>query len=203
MPVPLFVRMHMPHDRLFIAAFDGTWNDAERDDVPTSVGEISAALSALEAATGHRIHVEYVEGIGTQDNFVQRPFDGAFVLHTSLVRKAMPPRSPSAAVCPVGLRDRGRRRAPQPVPVDQHHRPGAEHRRPVSRRHHRWAAGQRRGWCPPERIVGARRQSDDRLPQLAQRRAVAAEATRTAGAGAQCRASVRRRPVRVVSNQCV
>ena len=76
MPVPIFQHAGNPHERIFIAAFDGTWNDAINDkDHLTNVGLIK---QQIEASSNPNVGGSYVKGVGTQDNFIERTLDGAF-----------------------------------------------------------------------------------------------------------------------------
>ena len=76
MPVPIFQHAGNPHERIFIAAFDGTWNDAINDkDHLTNVGLIK---QQIESSSNPNISGSYVKGVGTQDNFIERTLDGAF-----------------------------------------------------------------------------------------------------------------------------
>ncbi len=76
MPVPVFQHAGNPHERIFIAAFDGTWNDAINDkDHLTNVGLIK---QQIEASSNPNISGNYVKGVGTQDNFIERTLDGVF-----------------------------------------------------------------------------------------------------------------------------
>jgi len=71
---PVFVRSDNPHDRLFVAAFDGTGNDKNKDpNHATNVAGISDQVERLDDA---RIQVGYVAGPGTQDNLLSRAWDG-------------------------------------------------------------------------------------------------------------------------------
>ncbi|MGH8105053.1 MAG: XVIPCD domain-containing protein [Arenimonas sp.] len=79
MPVPIFQHSGNPHERLFIAAFDGTWNDAEKDPQHlTNIGIFSNQVAELGKNPESRVGGYYVKGVGTQDNFLERTFDGAF-----------------------------------------------------------------------------------------------------------------------------
>ena len=76
MPVPVFQHAGNPHERIFIAAFDGTWNDAINDkDHLTNVGLIK---QQIEASSNPNVSGNYVKGVGTQDNFIERTLDGVF-----------------------------------------------------------------------------------------------------------------------------
>ena len=80
MPVPIFQHASNPHERIFIAAFDGTWNDAEKDPLHlTNVGRVRNQIMELKDKNPDApIALNYVKGVGTQDNFVERTLDGAF-----------------------------------------------------------------------------------------------------------------------------
>jgi hypothetical protein len=78
LPAPTLYRSNNPHERLFVAAFDGTGNDANRDPAHmTNVGRFRDQIEALEGPDADRIKVGYVEGPGTQRNAVARAIDGA------------------------------------------------------------------------------------------------------------------------------
>ena len=77
MRAPVLHHAGHPHERLFVAAFDGTGNDAIRNpEHATNVGAIKDHLQALEHNGNKNIHVGYVEGIGTQRNVIVRTLDG-------------------------------------------------------------------------------------------------------------------------------
>lgn len=76
MPVPIFQHAGNQRERIFIATFDGTWNDAIKDeDHLTNVGLIK---QQIESSSNPNVAGYYVKGVGTQDNFIERTFDGAF-----------------------------------------------------------------------------------------------------------------------------
>ncbi|KAF1720233.1 T6SS phospholipase effector Tle1-like catalytic domain-containing protein [Pseudoxanthomonas wuyuanensis] len=65
-------------DRLYLAAFDGTWNDADLDpEHMTNVGRIREQINALRENGETGIGVGYVNGVGTQSNALVRTLDGA------------------------------------------------------------------------------------------------------------------------------
>lgn len=67
-----------PNARLFVAAFDGTGNDALGDPAHmTNVGEIRRQIKERNLAGDTDVAVGYVEGIGTQSNALARAIDGA------------------------------------------------------------------------------------------------------------------------------
>ena len=73
--VPILVRSDDPHARLFIAAFDGTGNDAVHDpEHRTNVARIADQVNAQE---DERIVARYLAGPGTQEDFFSRVWDGA------------------------------------------------------------------------------------------------------------------------------
>lgn len=77
MRAPVLHHAGNPNERLFVAAFDGTGNDAiQNPEHATNVGEIKNQLQALEHNGNKNIHVGYVEGIGTQRNVIVRTLDG-------------------------------------------------------------------------------------------------------------------------------
>jgi len=79
MPVPVFKHADNPYERLFVASFDGTWNDAEKDPQHlTNVGRISNTIAELAKNPDNHIAGHYVKGVGTQDGFIERTLDGAF-----------------------------------------------------------------------------------------------------------------------------
>lgn len=68
-----------PNSRLFIAAFDGTGNDAIRDpEHATNIGTFRDQILKLNETGDNSIRIGYVEGIGTQSNGAVRVIDGAF-----------------------------------------------------------------------------------------------------------------------------
>lgn len=78
LPAPVFHKTSDPHDRLFVAAFDGTWNDAVNDpEHITNVGLLSRQINMSADANGRRIVSGYVKGVGTQENAIERTLDGA------------------------------------------------------------------------------------------------------------------------------
>jgi hypothetical protein len=64
--------------RLFVAAFDGTWNDADLDPGHmTNVGRIREQITAFRESGDSSVGVGYVKGVGTQNNALTRTLDGA------------------------------------------------------------------------------------------------------------------------------
>ncbi|MGH8050116.1 MAG: phospholipase effector Tle1 domain-containing protein, partial [Arenimonas sp.] len=77
---PVLLRSSNPHERIFIAAFDGTGNDVSKDEATghmTNVALIRRQILEAFPNTGDPIRVGYVEGPGTQDGFIARTIDGA------------------------------------------------------------------------------------------------------------------------------
>lgn len=74
---PVFVHADDPHERLYIASFDGTGNDKFKDpDHETNVARIDDQIKGLTDAGNGQIRGGYVAGPGTEDNFVERTIDG-------------------------------------------------------------------------------------------------------------------------------
>ncbi|WP_266156471.1 T6SS phospholipase effector Tle1-like catalytic domain-containing protein [Dyella silvatica] len=66
-----------PCDRLYVAAFDGTSNDKDRDPLhATNIAKIAGQISASNENNGH-IQVGYFAGPGTQNNPATRLVDSA------------------------------------------------------------------------------------------------------------------------------
>ncbi len=76
---PVMVSADRPNERLFVAAFDGTGNDADRDpEHITNVGKIRDQIREhLERQDNPQLAVGYVEGPGTQRNVLAKAWDGA------------------------------------------------------------------------------------------------------------------------------
>lgn len=76
---PVLLRAGNPHERLFLAAFDGTGNDKTHDrGHETNVGLISDQIEALNSDGNARVVSGYVPGAGTQrDRPMARLLDGA------------------------------------------------------------------------------------------------------------------------------
>lgn len=80
--VPVLQRSDNPHEYLFFAMFDGTGQDVDNPkQLPTNVGVLNRQLNALKDDPDLRIGGKYVEGIGTQSNWVARYRD-AWMPHT-------------------------------------------------------------------------------------------------------------------------
>ena len=66
---PVLLHANNPHERLYIAAFDGTGNDKFHDPGhETNVGLISDQIEALKLAGNSEVGGDYVEGPGTQQH---------------------------------------------------------------------------------------------------------------------------------------
>lgn len=75
---PVLIQASNPHERLYVAAFDGTGNDANSDPAhATNVAKIRDQIETFNRAGDHSIEVGYVAGPGTQTNPVERGRDGA------------------------------------------------------------------------------------------------------------------------------
>ncbi|HET6805462.1 MAG TPA: DUF2235 domain-containing protein [Frateuria sp.] len=87
--VPVLVHQLIPHERLYISAFDGTGDDKYKDPLhATNVALIDNQVSALSSAGNLQIAEGYVPGPGTQDGLVARTFDGAIgYTHEARVEK--------------------------------------------------------------------------------------------------------------------
>ncbi|WP_134984195.1 phospholipase effector Tle1 domain-containing protein, partial [Xanthomonas axonopodis] len=75
---PLLVTQHNPHTRLFVACFDGTGNDKNKD--PQHITNIGILYDQVQTAAKkgfENIGGYYVPGVGTQDDAFTRNFDGA------------------------------------------------------------------------------------------------------------------------------
>lgn len=66
---PVLLHANNPHERLYIAAFDGTGNDKFHDPGhETNVGLISDQIEAVKLAGNSKVGGDYVEGPGTQQH---------------------------------------------------------------------------------------------------------------------------------------
>lgn len=78
LPTPVFHSTGNSHQRLFLAAFDGTWNDADNDpEHMTNVGKIRDQVRALRESGNDTVHAGYVAGVGTQADWLVKTLDGA------------------------------------------------------------------------------------------------------------------------------
>jgi hypothetical protein len=75
---PVFLHADNVHERLYIAAFDGTGNDKFHDPQhETNVGLISDQVEALKALGNGKVGGDYIEGPGTQQHApITRVLDG-------------------------------------------------------------------------------------------------------------------------------
>ncbi|WP_158549182.1 T6SS phospholipase effector Tle1-like catalytic domain-containing protein [Lysobacter silvisoli] len=76
---PVLVRSSNPHERLFVAAFDGTGNSMLKDAPAnhTNVADIVRQTAAANSRGLTNVRVEYMEGPGTQDGALKRGWDAA------------------------------------------------------------------------------------------------------------------------------
>lgn len=75
---PILVHAGNPHERLYVACFDGTGNDKLKDpNHETNVAKIDDQIGGLIGLVGDHVKSGYVPGPGTEDNFVARVLDGA------------------------------------------------------------------------------------------------------------------------------
>jgi hypothetical protein len=66
-----------PHEKLFVACFDGTGNDKNKDPIhTTNVAKIDSQIRELNKTSDVPINSGYVPGPGTQDKFLPRTIDG-------------------------------------------------------------------------------------------------------------------------------
>ena len=74
---PVLVHSGSPHERLYVAAFDGTGNDEVKDpDHRTNVAKIHDQIEALVSHGNRQIDAGYIPGPGTQDSYLARTLDG-------------------------------------------------------------------------------------------------------------------------------
>lgn len=75
---PVLLHANNPHERLFIANFDGTGNDAANDpEHITSIGIFRQQLEGISSRNPH-VFTWYLSGPGTQPHIVPRTADGIF-----------------------------------------------------------------------------------------------------------------------------
>jgi hypothetical protein len=75
---PVLIHQDNPHEYLYVACFDGTGNDKNKDAAhETNVGKISDQISERVEAGHHHIAQGYVAGPGTEDGWFRRTTDGA------------------------------------------------------------------------------------------------------------------------------
>lgn len=71
---PVFVHANNPHERLYVALFDGTGNDYYKDpEHATNVAKIYLQIAGRE---NEQIRAGYVPGPGTEDGYFARTIDG-------------------------------------------------------------------------------------------------------------------------------
>ena len=76
--VPVLIHAGNPNERLFVANFDGTGNDARRNPGhATNIAWLHREISRRYEAGDLQVFSGYVEGPGTQRNFLVRTWDGA------------------------------------------------------------------------------------------------------------------------------
>lgn len=111
---PQLVDPSNPREKLFVAAFDGTGNDADNDPLhKTNVARIRDQVRA-NGLDDDQLHLKYLAGPGTQANPLTRTLDGALgftyeqrleEMYSDLVRKTWEWKQadPDAAVRVVGI----------------------------------------------------------------------------------------------------
>ncbi len=73
---PVLYQSSNPHERLYVALFDGTGNDAINDpEHITNVGIFNNQLRVVAERTNEKVYAHYVEGPGTQSNPVIKTID--------------------------------------------------------------------------------------------------------------------------------
>lgn len=65
-----------PNGRVFVACFDGTWNDKNQDAVKTNVAEIHDQIKTAEKQGLRNVSAGYQSGVGTQDSEFIKKLDG-------------------------------------------------------------------------------------------------------------------------------
>ncbi|NII72048.1 hypothetical protein FHW84_000604 [Dyella sp. SG562] len=74
---PVLIHANNPHERVFVAAFDGTGNDVAHDpEHATNVAKIHAQIQERNRGGDRSIVSGYLAGPGTQDNGVTKTLDG-------------------------------------------------------------------------------------------------------------------------------
>lgn len=75
-PAPVLVHQDNPHEYLYIACFDGTGNDKNKDTLhETNVGKISDQIVTRFEQGNHQVAQGYVAGPGTEDGWWRRTAD--------------------------------------------------------------------------------------------------------------------------------
>src|SRR6185312_14804572 len=72
--VPVLVHASNSHERLYVAAFDGTGNDVYKD--PQHATNIAKLYKQISEGGNRQISAGYVPGPGTQDHYLARTLDG-------------------------------------------------------------------------------------------------------------------------------
>jgi len=73
---PTLVHANNPHEKLFVAAFDGTGNDKFNDPAhATNVAKINDQIEAAYKAGSKQVYAKYIPGPGTQENALVRTAD--------------------------------------------------------------------------------------------------------------------------------
>lgn len=76
---PSLVGADKPHGRLFVACFDGTGNDKNKDPAHiTNIGVFKNQIDAANLRGLQNIKAGYQPGVGTQDDYFHQEVDGAF-----------------------------------------------------------------------------------------------------------------------------
>lgn len=75
---PVLVHVENPHERLYVAALDGTGNNMHKESWEhwSVVARVHDQIAIRNETEGSAISSGYVPGIGTQDNFIARTRDG-------------------------------------------------------------------------------------------------------------------------------
>lgn len=75
---PVLIHAGNPHEYLYVACFDGTGNDKNKDPQhETNVGKIADQIFERFGAGQRHVAQGYVAGPGTEDSWLIRTFDGA------------------------------------------------------------------------------------------------------------------------------
>lgn len=75
MQVPVLLHADNPHERLYIAALDGTGNSMFKD-APENWSAVAKTIKQVETSKPHNVGFGYVEGTFTQNNPITRYVDG-------------------------------------------------------------------------------------------------------------------------------
>lgn len=71
--VPVLVHAGSPHERLYVAAFDGTGNDVYKD--PQHATNVAKVYNQISDGNNRWVATGYVPGPGTEDNYIARTLD--------------------------------------------------------------------------------------------------------------------------------